>query len=349
MTDEKINRLVLPQCYRKTVLQESHIDIGHPGKERTISLVSLRERFYWSNMTTDIEKWVSTCDKCIRRKSSTNIRAELVNNKTTYPLELVCMDFVTVEPSKGGISNTLVITDNFTKYALAIPTRDQTARTTAEALYSNFIVHYGIMTKLHSAQGSNFESEIIKELCQITGTEKTRTTIYHPVGNGLNERYNRTLLNMLGTPEEAQKKDWKKYVPSLVYAYNCTKHETTKMSPSELMFGRKSKLPINSAFETPVESSYSSQDTKKYLEDLRDRMKTTQNIVKRYTEKAQMKQKEQFDKRANASKIMAGDRVLVKILAFDGKHKIADRFEEDVYTVIEQTIPDIPVYNGEVR
>ena len=128
------------------------------------------------------------------------------------------MDYLTLEPAKGGISNILVITDHFTKYALAIPTRDQTAKTTAEALYNNFILHYGIPTKLHSDQGANFESQIIKELCQITGTIKSRTTVYHPMGNGITERYNRTLLRMLGTLQEAQKKDWKKYVPSLVYA-----------------------------------------------------------------------------------------------------------------------------------
>ena len=342
INDEMVNQLVLPECYRNSVLKGLHTDIGHPGKERTLSLI--RERFYWPNMTSDIEKWVSTCDRCIRRKSSTNIRTELVNIETTYPLELVCMDYLTLEPAKGGISNILVITDHFTKYALAIPTRDQTAKTTAEALYNNFILHYGIPTKLHSDQGANFESQIIKELCQITGTIKSRTTVYHPMGNGITERYNRTLLGMLGTLEEAQKKDWKKYVPSLVYAYNCTKHETTKVSPFELMFGRKPKLPIDSAFESPVESSYSSNDTKKYLEDLRDRIETTRNIVKKHTEKAQMKQKEQFDKRAKASKIMVGDKVLVKILAFDGKHKIADRFEEDIYTIIEQPIKDIPVF-----
>ena len=342
INNEKINQLVLPKCYRNLVLQGLHSDIGHPGKERTLSLV--RERFYWPNMTAHIEKWVSNCDRCIRRKSSTNIRAELVNIETTYPLELVCMDYLTLEPSKGGIGYILVITDHFTKYALAIPTRDQTAKTTAEALYNNFILHYGIPTKLHSDQGATFESQIIKELCQITGTIKSRTTVYHPMGNGITERYNRTLLNMLGTLEEGQKKDWKKYVPSLVYAYNCTKHETTKVSPFELMFGRKPKLPIDSAFQSPMEGSYSSNDTKKYLEDLRDRIQTTQNIVKKYTKKAQVKQKEQFDKRAKASKIVVGDRVLVKILAFDGKHKISDKFEEDVYTVVEQPRPDIPVF-----
>ena len=60
-----------------------------------------------------------------------------------------------------------------------------------------------------------------------------------------------------------------------------------------------------------MEGSYSSNDTKKYLEDLRDIIRTTQNIVKKYTEKAQVKQKEQFNKRAKTSKIAVGDRVLV--------------------------------------
>ena len=136
-------------------------------------------------MTVDIDNWVSQCDRCIKGKSSTNIRSELINIQTIYPFELVCMDFLTLETSKGGFSNILVITDHFTKYALAIPTKNQTAKTTAEALYNNFILNYGIPTKLHIDQGSNFESEIIKELCQMTGITKTRTSIYHPMGNGL--------------------------------------------------------------------------------------------------------------------------------------------------------------------
>ena len=174
----------MPKCYRNSVLQGLHSDIGYPGKERTLSLVG--ERFNWPNMTAHIEKLVSTSDRCIRRQSST-IRAELINIETTYSLELVCMDFLTLKPSKGGISNILVITDPLTKYALATPIRDQTAKTTAEALYNNIILHYGIPTKLHSDQGANFESQIIKELCQIMGTIKSRTTLYHPMGNGITE------------------------------------------------------------------------------------------------------------------------------------------------------------------
>ena len=200
-------------------------------------------------MLTDVENWILNCDRCLRRKTSTNIRAPLINVNTTYPLELVCFDFLSVEPCKSGYSNILVITDHFTKFAMAIPTKNQTAKTTAEIFYYNFIVHYGIPTRLHSDQGANFESEIIKELCTIGNIKKSHTSVYHPQGNSGPERFNRTLLDMLGTLENSEKQNWKKYVNSLVYSYNCIPHESTKLSPFELMFGRKPKLFIDAVFE----------------------------------------------------------------------------------------------------
>ena len=56
---------------------------------------------------------------------------------------MLCIDFLSLEECKGGIANILVITDHFTKYAQAYPCNIQTAVTTAEVLYDNFIVHYG--------------------------------------------------------------------------------------------------------------------------------------------------------------------------------------------------------------
>jgi transposase InsO family protein len=103
------------------------------------------------------------------------------------------MDFLTLEPSKGNYQHILVITDHFTRFAMAIPTRNQLARTVADAFYNNFILHYGIPERIHSDQGANFESTIIKELYTIMGMSKSRTTSYHPMGNGQCERFNRTL------------------------------------------------------------------------------------------------------------------------------------------------------------
>jgi transposase InsO family protein len=208
-----------------------------------------------------------------------------------------------LEPSKGNIGNILVITDHYTKYALAIPTKNQTARTTAEAFYNNFIIHYGIPTRLHSDQGANFESQIIKELCEIMNIKKSHTTPYHPQGNSGPEIFYRTLLDMLGALENDQKKDWKKYNNSLVYSYNCIPHETTKISPYELMFGRKPKLPIDLTFEKAKDDDIQNNNTNDYIEELKERMEKTQQIVKKHMEKAKVKQKEYYDKRQKLSKL----------------------------------------------
>ena len=128
-------------------------------------------------MCSDAAQWVAKCERCLRRKCSVNSKAPLVNITTAYPLELVCMDFLTLENSKGGFGNKLVITGHFTKYAVAIPTRNQTART-ADAFYN--IVNFGIPARIHSDQGANFESNIIKQLCEIHNIKKSHTLIYHP-------------------------------------------------------------------------------------------------------------------------------------------------------------------------
>ena len=195
----------------------------------------------------------------------------------------------------------LVITDHFTKYALAIATKNQTAKTTAEVFHDSFITHFGIPARIHSDQGACFESDIIKELCKITGMTKSKTTPYHPIGNPIPERFNRTLLNKLGTLEPDKKADWKKYLPSLTYAYNCTKHETTKMSPHELMFGRKPRLPIDSMFDTPIQEV--SKTTKDYVEALKKRMKTAHDIANKVTQEARAKMKTVYDKKARAPMI----------------------------------------------
>ncbi len=140
----------------------------------------------------------------MRRKAPPERAAPLVNITTSRPLELVCMDFLSLEPDRSNIKDILVITDHFTRYAVAIPTRNQKAQTVAKCLWDNFLVHYGFPEKLLSDQGPDFESKLIKELCGIAGIRKVRTTPYHPRGNPV-ERFNRTLLQMLGTLDEKGK------------------------------------------------------------------------------------------------------------------------------------------------
>lgn len=340
--EQKKKQLVLPQVFVESALKGLHDEMGHPGRERTQKL--LKERFFWPGIAKDADDWVKKCDRCFRSKASTNIRAPMVNIRSSYPLEIVCMDFLCLEPSKGGIENVLVITDHFTKFAVTVPTRNQTAKTTAEALYNHFILPYGIPAKIHSDQGGNFESELMKELCNVLGMQKSRTTVYHPMSNGITERFNRTLIGMLGTLEPEKKGDWKNHIAALVQAYNCTPHSSTGVSPYELMFGRKPRLPVDVVFGLNAEASTEPTTASEYVRDLKNRLEQAFKTVKKESEKAQSKQKKYFDDKARATQLKPGDKVLVKVLAFKGRHKLADNFEEEVYEVMEQPNTDIPVF-----
>jgi transposase InsO family protein len=339
-TDQDKFQLVLPVSFREVALRGSHNDVGHLGRDRGMQI--LRDRFYWPRMNSDLEQWIKSCDRCLKRKTPVN-RAGLVSIETSQPLELVCMDYLTLEMSKGGFQHILVITDHYTKYAIAVPTKNQTARVTADALFYNFIVHYGFPKRIHSDQGANFQSTVIKELCSLSGMEKSRTTPYHPMGNGITERMNKTLLDMLGTLDPARKHDWKAEVAPLVHAYNCTRHETTGYTPYSLMFGREPRLALDVILDLNSTDVHK-KDYTKYVEDLRTRLRKSYELATTKSRASQRHQKDNYDLRIRGAIVQPGDRVLVRVVAFDGKHKIADRLENDTYIVVGQPNPDVPVY-----
>ena len=108
--------------------------------------------------------------------------------------------------------------------------KNMKASTIAQILMNEFITRYGVPEILHTDQGRNFESSLIKELCHTLGINKTRTSPYHPQSDGMVERFNRTLLNMLTITTDENVQNWDTLLPGLMMAYRSSVHETTKFT-----------------------------------------------------------------------------------------------------------------------
>ena len=335
-----VDQLALPESFFGLVSAGLHDSIGHQGIERTLSLV--KSRFYWPGIDSTVEAYVRKCPRCIQRKTPSSVSAGLVSIHSTYPLELVCMDFLSLEMSKGGYEIILVMTDHYTHFAQAFATKNQTARTTTKVLFDNFICHYGFPSRIHSDQGRYFESSVIQELCKLGGISKSRTTPYHLQGNGMAERFNSTLLNMLGTLEDKSKENWKAFIPALVHAYNSTKHETTGFIPHFLMFSRHPRLALESFLGLDPEGFRGTKT--EYARDLRSRLNFAYKVASREARKQAKCHKKRYNRRVRHSKLEPGDRVLVRNVGLKGKCKLADRWSQEVYTVVAQPNPIIPVF-----
>ena len=134
---------------------------------------------------------------------------------TSYPNEILAIGYTTLEPAQNGVENVLLLTDIFSKYTVAVPTRDQHADTVAGVLVLQWF-YKSVPSRLHSDQGRNFESSLIQQLCNLYGTVKSRTTPYHPQGNGQCERFDRTLHNLLHTLPVSRKWDWHVCLPHVL-------------------------------------------------------------------------------------------------------------------------------------
>ena len=236
-------QLVLPKSLIELVYRELHVERGHLGLDRVFNLA--KGGVYWPKMYSEITNFINSPCQCLtQKKPHISHEAVLQSIHSSAPTELVAIDYLHLEKATGGYEYILLIVDHFTRYAQGYATKNKSASTAAKCLYGDFVLRFGLPTKILHDQGKEFENNLFKEMEKLTQVKKLRTTPYHPNTNGCVERMNATLLAMLRTLPETNKSKWNEKLNKLLYAYNCTQHDITGFSPYFFMFGRESHLPM---------------------------------------------------------------------------------------------------------
>lgn len=137
------------------------------------------------------------------------------------------MIFLAFQVSKGGFENILVVTYHSSRYAQAHPTKKPTRKNDRESPSCEFCSPLWMSCSYPFGPGAQLKSDLIKDLCDLAGIAKSRTTRYHPMGNRTVERFNQTILKMLVTLDNHQKSDWKS--PCLVIG-SCVRFMTVRAS-----------------------------------------------------------------------------------------------------------------------
>ena len=229
-------QLVVPDSLKEEVMYGVHEGIGggHLGVEKSVA--KLKERFYWPGHYNDIKSWCANCGNCIAWKTTPpHRRAPLQPVRVGYPMEMVAVDILGPFPkNENGNCYILVAEDYFTKWLEAWAIPNQEAKTIAQKLLEEMFLRFSLPNRLHSDQGRQFEGKLIGELCRLLQVEKTRTTPYHPQGDGLVERANRTILNMLATVVKNHK-DWESHLRATCMAYNTSIQSTMPLVMSRII------------------------------------------------------------------------------------------------------------------
>lgn len=334
-----VKQIVLPAALKQEVFVQMHGAQGHQGIERTFHLI--RERCYWPGMYKDVEEYCQSCERCIVAKAQPTVVVDGGNLLATRPLEIVALDFTVLEPSSDGRENVLVMTDVFSKFTVAVPTRDQRALTVARCLVKEWIQRFGVPGRIHSDQGRCFEADIVRALCKLYGMSKTRTSPYRPQGNGQCERFNRTLHDLLRTLPLEKKRRWAEYLPERVFAYNTTAHQTTGYSPYYLMFGQSPCMPLDILLGKEEEFS---GDVDEWVQEHQRRLQEAYRQARRQMEQAADHRRRLVGPPSKVSSLKVGQLVYVRNRTFTGRHKIQDIWLSTPHKVVARLDPSKPVY-----
>lgn len=307
-------QVVVPLTLRKALVGEYHDSplSGHLAYRRTCQ--KLRDKYYWPSMLDDVKTYCEKCEVCDKQRKSKNRATLLSLQPAAGPFERLGLDFLgPLSPrSAEGNSYILVITDYFTKWVEVVALPDQTALSTCKALVERIINYHGPPRVIVTDRGTNFTSKLFKYLCEALRIKHCTTTSYHPQSNGLTERFNRTMMEMLRKCTKDGYEDWEEMLGHVAFAYRHSVNASTHETPYFLNHGRDAVMPIDT-FLTPYSNEpITPQDYKSLT---MKRLFDAFQLVRQNLEKAMRQQKKQYDKRAKDFEYQVGDKVLLDVRA----------------------------------
>lgn len=305
-TDNGTVRKVLNKQEAEEILYSYHQHPlgGHLAYSNTLHKIA--SRYYWDNMTKDIMEYVQKCHRC-QCHGSKSLNEQLYPVPVSAkPFERIALDIKHVQTSREGHRYIIAAIDYLTKYVEARPLRFQTSSEVALFLYEEIICRHGCPITIVSDNGKPFLSDLVKKVCHHYSIIHKTTTPYNPQSNGLIERFNRTLGQILQRRSPEEKQDWHLYLPAALFAYRSIKQESTKQSPFFLMYGYEPRTPFDNdhriiGLKTPRfdimlmhRTAHQVYNLSRIRDEAATAIKQTQNVQKKAIEKKILDEKKEL-------------------------------------------------------
>ena len=306
----------------------------------------MQEHFWWPGMTHDLRNCIKKCGHCRKYEAAPPI-VPMKPLTCSQPGELLHVNFTSIEETvplkeEPVIRNVLVLQDDFSKYVVVYVVKDQTACTTTETLRNEYFWLFSAPAYLISDQGKAFTGHIITHLCDLYGVQKLRTSPYHAQTNGQVERMNQMIIRMIGKLVKDKKACWSEHLLELLLAYNTTRSTVTRYSPYYLLFGRRSRIPVDYLFPTLRDLPHQTR-MEVSVAAMQKRLKEAFAVARCLTSEEAAKQCHYYDRKAGAVALQPGDVVMVHTNGFVGKWKVKDQWEDGGF-IVESQLEDWPVY-----
>ncbi len=223
---------------------------GHPGSDKTLSMA--RAKYYWPTLRLDIEKHNAQCLSCAETKGTTKTAPILKYPLPARPFDVIDIDLVQLPRSHQGSSYVLVCVDHFSRFTVLAHLPNKSATTVAHTLVSHLICPYTAPRVLLSDNWTEFKNQVLQDICNQFSIKQTSITAHHPASNGLVERTNRKILEILchlaGKSHELLE-DWLSLVAASI---NGSINTSTGKTPHYIIYGFDKPLPYDVLVRSPV-------------------------------------------------------------------------------------------------